>query len=82
VTLFHVVARQPVSGKLLNEHGEVIARLLRYIVSVPPQGLEHVTDRVLSVKMLPHVDAGRAQTKNITRIGVEENGPVVKFLPE
>ena len=82
MTLFYVVSRQPISGKLLNERGEVLARLLRYIVNFPAQGLEHVIDRVLPVKMLPHIDAGRVQAKTMAGIRVEENGPVVKLLPE
>jgi hypothetical protein len=37
---------------------------------------------VLPVKELPHIDTGGAQTVTVTRVGVEENGPVVKLLPE
>ena len=39
-------------------------------------------DRALPVKELPQVDADRAQAKTTTRIGVEQNGPIVKLLPE
>ena len=28
------------------------------------------------------MDTYRVQSKSMTRVGVEENGPVVKFLPE
>jgi hypothetical protein len=69
-------------GKFINKGGEVPARLLRYISSIPAQGLEHVVDRAFPVKVLPQVDAGRAQTKGTTGIGIEENGPIVKRLPE
>jgi hypothetical protein len=37
---------------------------------------------VLPVKELPEIDPGRVQTKTSTRVRVEENGPVVKLLPE
>ncbi len=37
---------------------------------------------MLPVQELPHIDAGGVQAKTVTGIGVEENGPVVKLLPE
>jgi hypothetical protein len=37
---------------------------------------------MLSVKNLPQVNAGGIQAKTTSGIGVEENGPVVKLLPE
>ena len=37
---------------------------------------------MLPVQKLPHADAGGAQAKTSTAIGVEENCPVVKLLPE
>jgi hypothetical protein len=37
---------------------------------------------MFSVKELPQLDTYRVQSKSMTRVGVEENGPVVKFLPE
>jgi hypothetical protein len=37
---------------------------------------------VLPVQELPHVNAGWAQAKTVTGIGVKENGPIVKLLPE
>ena len=37
---------------------------------------------VPSVKKLPHVDAGGVQAKSTTGVGIEENRPVVKLLPE
>jgi hypothetical protein len=82
VSRLYVVSRQPLSGKLLNERGEVPASLLRYSRSIQAQGLEHVIDRVLPVKVLPQVNAGWAQTESLTRIGVEDDGPVVKLLTE
>jgi hypothetical protein len=39
-------------------------------------------NRVPPVKELPQIDARGIQTKTMTGIGVEENGPVVKLLPE
>jgi hypothetical protein len=39
-------------------------------------------EAVLPVKELPQVNAGRIQAETVTGIGVEENGPVVKLLPE
>jgi hypothetical protein len=60
----------------------VFARLQGYTVSIPAQGREHIIDGVLPVEELPQVDAGGVQAKPMTGIGVEENGPVVKLLPE
>jgi len=37
---------------------------------------------MLPVQKLPHQDAGGAQAKTMTAIGIEENGPVVELLPE
>jgi hypothetical protein len=56
--------------------------VLRYVESITAQGLEHVIDRVSPVQELPDVDAGGAQAKAMTGVGVEENGPIVKLLPE
>jgi hypothetical protein len=69
-----------VPGKLLNERNDVVPSLLRHIQRIPAQGLSHVIDRVLSVKELPDIDTGRTQAKATARVGVEENGPVVKLL--
>jgi hypothetical protein len=82
VDLLGFVCRQPVSGKLLNERQDLLACPFGYIWGIPAQGTQHLVDRVPSVKELPHVDAGRAETKTMTGIGVEEDGPVVKLLPE
>jgi hypothetical protein len=60
----------------------VFTRLLRYILSIPTHGHKQVINRVLSVEELPQVDAGRVQAETAAGIWVEENGPVVKLLPE
>jgi uncharacterized protein YigE (DUF2233 family) len=37
---------------------------------------------VLPVQELPQVDAGGAQAKTMTGVGVIEHGPIVELLPE
>ena len=60
----------------------MIACVLGYIVRIRPQLLKDSIDRVLSVKKLPHVNAGGAQAEAATGVGVEKHSPVVKLLPE
>ena len=69
-------------GELVNERDDVCVRLLRYIRGVPAQSRERLIHRVLPVKQLSQVDAGGAMVKTTTGIGIEENSPVVKLLPE
>jgi hypothetical protein len=44
--------------------------------------LEESIERMPAVKELPKVDPGGVQAKTMTRIGVKQNGPVVKLLAE
>jgi hypothetical protein len=60
----------------------MIARVLWYVVSMDADPVKESIHGMLPVKVLPQVDAGRAQTKSITAIRVEENGPVVKLFTE
>jgi hypothetical protein len=60
----------------------MIADALGCVVSMVADLLKECIESVLPVKMLPQVDAGRAQAKSIAAIRVKENGPVVKLLPE
>jgi hypothetical protein len=80
--LLSKVRRQPVLGKLVNEREEVVSCLFGYIRNIPAQGLEHLINRMPPVKELPHVDAAGVQTETTTGVRVEENGPIVKLLPE
>jgi hypothetical protein len=73
---------EPLGNHCINKCSNIIMDVLRYVESITAQGREHVIDRMLSVKKLPHVDADRAQAKPTTAIRVEENGPIVKLLPE
>ena len=70
------------SHKVLNEREDVCARPLGHLLEVPFQSCERLVRRVLPVEELPQVDARRAQPEPATGIGIEENGPVVKLLPE
>jgi hypothetical protein len=60
----------------------MISGFLGYAFGLPVDHLEEGFYSVFSVKELPHIDAGRTQAKTMTGVGVEENGPVVKLLPE
>jgi hypothetical protein len=60
----------------------MIADALGYVVSMVADLLKECIESVLPVKVLPQIDAGRAQAKSIAAIRVKENGPVVKLLPE
>ena len=58
------------------------ARALGYVVSTLTDILKEIIHGMLSVKELTDEDAGGVQAEAMTRIGVEENGPVVKLLPD
>jgi hypothetical protein len=60
----------------------MITYALRYVISVRTDLLKECIERVLPIKEFPHIDTGRAQAKTVSRIRVEENGPVIKLLPE
>jgi hypothetical protein len=60
----------------------MIARALGYVVSMLTQLLKEPIYGMLTIKELPQINAGGAQAETMTGIGVEENGPVVKLLPE
>ena len=60
----------------------MIARALGYVGSTLTQLFKEPIYGVLSVKEFPDEDARGAQAKAMAGIGVEENGPVVKLLPE
>jgi hypothetical protein len=67
---------------MINKGADVIAHVFGYAVSMLAQGLNQVIYRVLPVKALPHPYAGRAQAASLTGVGIEDDGPVVKLLPE
>jgi hypothetical protein len=55
---------------------------LGYVVNIPTDLCKEGIYGVPPVKELPDEGAGRTQAKAMTGVGVEENGPVVKLLPE
>jgi hypothetical protein len=71
-----------VFGKLLNECDDLLTRIGRNPFNLSAQDLDHLIDRALSVKELPHVNTGRAQAKTAACVRVKKNCPVVKLLPE
>jgi hypothetical protein len=77
-----VEPREPLCYQCVNECPDIITCFLRYVFSMPAGLLRKSIDRVFPIKELPDVDAGRTQTKPMTTIGVEKNGPIVKLLTE
>jgi hypothetical protein len=60
----------------------MLSRVLGHVVGMVTDILKEIIDAVPPVEELPDEDTGGAQTETATGIGVEENGPVVKLLPE
>lgn len=58
------------------------AHYLGHGVSIMADLLEESIERMPAVKELPKADPGGVQAKTMTRIGVKQNGPVVKLLAE
>jgi hypothetical protein len=79
---FFFASHEPVSCQLFQKCHDLVTGLSGYVLAIPAQGREHVIYRTFSVKELPHVHAGGAQAKTPTGVGVEEDGPIVKLLPE
>jgi hypothetical protein len=73
---------EPLGKQCVGESSDIIARVLRYVLRMRAEVLKNCIYGVVPVKELPHVDAGGAQAKTMTGVGVEEDGPVVKLLPE
>jgi len=73
---------EPLRSELINKYADLIYCFLRYVLSIDADVLKELIYGVLSVQELPHADAGGAQAKTSTAIGIEENCPVVKLLPE
>ena len=72
-------------NQFINKHPDMLSRVLRHAFGMVAELLKEVIYGVLPVKELPHEDAGGVQAKTTETkraIGVEENGPVVKLLPE
>ena len=82
VNLVEIVPYETMAGKLFNERDNMPDCLLRHFPGVSVQGFGDLVDRMLSVKELPQVNTDRVQAKPTTGVGVEENGPIVKLLPE
>jgi hypothetical protein len=69
----------------MNKHADMLSRVLGHVISVLADLYKEIIYAVPSVKELPHVDAGGVQAKTTetkSGIGVEQNSPVVKLLPE
>ena len=73
---------EPLRNQCINKYPDMISGFFGYAFSVAEDLLMEIIYAVLPVNELPEVDAGRTQPKTMTPVGVEENGPVVKFLPE
>ncbi len=73
---------EPLGNQCINKCSNGIIDVLTYVEGITAQRRKDLIYRMLSVKQLPDVDAGGTQAKPTTGIGVEENGPVVKILPE
>ena len=61
---------------------DVISGFLGYAVIVTAGIRNETVFHGLPIKELPQIDARRVQAIATTGIGVKENGPVIKFLPE
>jgi len=59
---------------------------LRHFVSMSTdllkKSIEESIERVLSIEELPNIDPCGVQAIRTARLGIKENGPVVKLLPE
>jgi hypothetical protein len=76
---------EPLRDQCINKHPDIVSRVLGYAVRMVAELLKEVIHGVLPVKELPQINAGGVEAKTgetMTGIGVEENGPVVKLLPE
>jgi hypothetical protein len=60
----------------------MLSGFLGYALGMCSHLVEEDLHGVFPVEELPQVDAGGAQAETMTAIGVEENSPVVKLLPE
>jgi hypothetical protein len=75
-------AGESVCNQHINKCPDVLADVMRHAFSMPAHLLNDGIHGMLSVKELPHEDAGGAQAKTMTGIRVEEHSPIVKLLPE
>jgi hypothetical protein len=75
-------ACQALRAQCVNKQPDMLSRVLRYAVGTPADLFKQGIYSVLPVKELPDVYARGVQAETVTRIGVEENGPVVKLFPE
>lgn len=66
----------------IKKYPDMIAHFVRYAFSEMTNLFKERIYSVLPVKELPDIDAGGVQAKPTTGIGVKEDGPVVKLLPE
>jgi hypothetical protein len=60
----------------------MVCCFLRHVFNPAADILEEIICGALPVKEFPQVDTDGAQAKTVTGVGVEEDGPVVKLLPE
>ncbi len=73
---------EPLRRQCINKCADMLSCFFRYVMSTGTDLLDEIICRMLPVEELPYEDARKTQAKAMTRIRVEENGPVVKLLPE
>ena len=93
-----VEAGEPFRNQRINKCADMIAHVfyvfyalyalyaLRHFVSMSTdllkKSIEESIERVLSIEELPNIDPCGVQAIRTARLGIKENGPVVKLLPE
>jgi hypothetical protein len=82
VSPFIAVPGKPLCNQCINKCADLISGFFRHAFGKAADLIKETIYGVLPVQELPQVYARRAQAKAMTGIGVEENGPVVKLLPE
>jgi hypothetical protein len=73
---------EPLPNQLLNKCLDMILRFIGHVLSIEADLLKEGIYGVFPVEKLPYEDACRTQAKAVAGIRVEEDGPVVKLLPE
>ena len=76
---------EPLRNQCINKRVDMLSRFVRHPFVKAADLIKEFIYGVLPIKLFPQVSAGGVQAKTTetkTGIGVEENGPIVKLLPE
>ena len=73
---------EPLCDQRINKCLDMFAGVLGHVFGILAYLFLECIEVVIPVKELPQADARRVQAKTTTGVGVKENGPVVKLLPE